>query len=215
MQAEAELKSVAKKHLQEGRTFLEEGNYQGAIDAFKKAMEYEPESRDAQSGLEEAIGLKHEEELERQVAAAPARQIVESETEFTPNQADTEEVMGFEMEDRFKVNDTADDFIPAQIIIELNPTDAKPGEPYVLRVRIFNEGYRAIEIRSLELVSRFGAKTIGKGAEISPRTRRVEPQATALVHEITGTWTEAQNRGEIEATITLADGGQFTKSIRW
>jgi serine/threonine protein kinase/tetratricopeptide (TPR) repeat protein len=215
MQAEAELKSFAAKYLQEGRSSLEEGDYPGAIDAFKKAMEYEPENRDAQNGLEEAISLKHESELEPQVAAAPVRRIVESETEYTPSQSGTEEVMGFEMEDRFKVNETAADFFPAQIIIELNPTDAKPGEPYVLRVRIFNEGYRAIEIRNLELVSRFGGKTIGKGAEISPRTRRVDPQATALVHEIAGTWTEAQHQGEIEATITLADGGKFSKSIRW
>ena len=119
------------------------------------------------------------------------------------------------MEDRFKVNETADPFFPAQIIIELNPTDAKPGEPYVLRVRVFNEGYRPIEVRSLELVSRFGGKTTGNGAQIPTRVQRIDPQATALVHEIAGTWKEAQHQGEISATVTLADGGKFSKSISW
>ncbi len=214
-QAEAELKTFAAKYIQEGRSSLEAGDHQGAIDAYKKAMEYEPESREARNGLEEAISLKHEAELEQQVTAAPVRRIVESETEYIPSQSGTEEVMGFEIEDRFKINETAADFFPAQIIIELNPTDAKPGEPYVLRIRIFNEGYRAIEVRSLELVSRFGGKTTGKGAQIPSRTQRIEPQATALVHEIAGTWTEAQHQGEIAATVTLADGGKFSKSISW
>ncbi len=213
-QAEAELKSFAAQYVQQGRLSLEGGNYQGAIDAYKKAMEYEPESREAQNGLDRAISLKHQAEAKRQ-AAAPARRFVESKTEFTPSQSDTEEVVGFEMEDRFKVNETADPFFPAQIIIELNPTDAKPGEPYVLRVRVFNEGYRPIEVRSLELVSRFGGKTTGKGAQIPTRIQRIDPQATALVYEIAGTWKESQHQGEIAATVTLADGGKFSKSISW
>ena len=165
-QADAELKSFASNYVQEGTHSLEAANYQGAIDAYKKAMEYEPESQEARNGLDRAISLKHQAEAKQQVAAAPARLFVESATVFTPSQSDTEEVLGFEMEDRFKVNETADPFFPAQIIIELNPTDAKPGEPYVLRVRVFNEGYRAIEVRSLELVSRFGGKATGKGVRI-------------------------------------------------
>lgn len=210
-QAEAELKSFAAQYVQQGRLSLEGGNYQGAIDAYKKAMEYEPGSREAQNGLDRAISLKHQAEATRQ----PERRFVESKTEFTPSQSDTQEVVGFEMEDRFEVNETADPVFPAQIIIELNPTDAKPGEPYVLRVRVFNEGYRPIEVRSLELVSRFGGKSTGKGAEIPTRIQRIDPQATALVYEIAGTWKESQQQGEIAATVTLADGGKFSKSIRW
>ena len=213
-QAEAELKSFAAQYVQQGRLFLEGGNYQGAIDAYKKAMAYEPENREAQNGLDRTISLKHQAEAEQQVAV-PQRRFVESKTVFTPRQSDTQEVVGFEMEDRFKVNETADPFFPAQIIIELNPTDAKPGEPYVLRVRVFNEGYRPIDVRSLELVSRFGGKTTGKGAQIPTRIQRIDPQATALVHEIAGTWKESQHHGEIAATVTLADGGKFSKSISW
>ena len=54
-----------------------------------------------------------------------------------------------------------------------------------------------------------------KGVQIPTRTQRIEPQATALLHEITGTWKEAQHQGEIAATVTLADGGNFSKSISW
>ncbi len=216
-QAEEELKTSAAKYVRAGRLSLEQGNYQGAIDAYKRAMEYEPESREARNGLDQAVELKHQAGAKEQVAAAMARRFVESKTTFTPSQTETEteEVVGFEMEDRFEVNETADPLFPAHIIIELNPTDAKPGEPYVLRVRIFNEGYRPIEVRSRELVSRFGSKTTGKGSQIPTRIQRVAPQATALVHEITATWKEAQHQGEIAATVTLADGGKFSKSISW
>lgn len=64
-------------------------------------------------------------------------------------------------------------------------------------------------------MSRFGVQTVGKGVEIPTRTRRIDPQATALVHEITGTWKETQQHGELTATAMLVDGGKFTKSVSW
>ena len=54
-QADAELKSFAANYVQEGMRSLEAANYQGAIDAYKKAMEYEPESQEARNGLDRAI----------------------------------------------------------------------------------------------------------------------------------------------------------------
>jgi hypothetical protein len=206
------------QQLEAGRRALEGGDFQRAIDAYKAAMEYAPESREAQRGLESAIRLKHEADNAQRAAAAAARQFVESDTEFVPApsaEEQTQEVVGFEMEDRFEVNETPDPFFPAKIIIEVHPADAKPGEPYVLRVRVFNEGYRPVEVRGLELVSRFGGKTVGKGVEIPTRTQRIEPQATVLVHEIAGTWKEAQQHGELTATVMLVEGGKFTKSISW
>ena len=214
----AELEASAVQQLEAGRRALEGGDFQRAIDAYKAAMEYAPESREAQRGLESAIRLKHEADNAQRAAAAAARQFVESDTEFVPApsaEEQTQEVVGFEMEDRFEVNETPDPFFPAKIIIEVHPADAKPGEPYVLRVRVFNEGYRPVEVRGLELVSRFGGKTVGKGVEIPTRTQRIEPQATVLVHEIAGTWKEAQQHGELTATVMLVEGGKFTKSISW
>jgi hypothetical protein len=123
--------------------------------------------------------------------------------------------MGFEMEEGFKVKETADPFFPAQILIEFNPGDARPGEPYVLQVSVFNEGYRPIEFQSLELMSRFGSKTTGKGQQIPVLIRQVGPQTTAVLHEVRGIWNESQNHGEIEATVNLEDGSRLRKTIRW
>jgi len=215
-QAETQWKSFAVDHIREAKRFLDAGDYQKAIDAYRKAIEYDLGNPEARSGLDRAIGLKQqsEEALERSTAASP-RRFAESETEFVPGISDSSELMGFEMEEGFEIKETADPFFPAQVIIELNPTDAKPGEPYVLRVRIFNDGYGAIEFQSLELVSRFGGKTFGKGQQIPLRTQRVAPKATAVLHEIAGTWQETQNQGEIEVTVTLVNGGRLIKSVRW
>ena len=214
-QVEAERKSRAADYVGKGGRLVDAGDYQKAIDAYEKALEYDSENPAVRSGLERAVGLKQQEESVLRSAAALARRFVESETQFTPGASESKELMGFEMEEGLEVKETADPFFPAQIVIEFNPADAMPGEPYLLQVRIFNEGYRAIEFIGLELVSRFGGKTTGKGQPIPLRVREVAPQATAILHEVAGTWNELQNHGEIEATLTLLDGGKLSKSVRW
>jgi hypothetical protein len=42
----------------------------------------------------------------------------------------------------------------------------------------------------------------------------VEPQATLRIYQVSGTWKEALDHGEIEATVTLQEG-KLTKSLRW
>jgi hypothetical protein len=123
--------------------------------------------------------------------------------------------VGFEAEPGIEVGETADSFLPAEILIEVSPKDAKPGERYLVRVSLFNAGYRPIGIESLEIVSRFGDKTVGKGQPIPVVASEVAPQATAVIHEVAGTWKESLNEGEIEAQVALADGGTLTKRLIW
>ena len=210
-EAEAEWKSRASDYVREGRRFLREGQNQDAIDAFQEAMQHDPTSRDARAGLDEAIDAS----TRIDTAPKPARRFVESQTEFVAGPSQESELLGFESQDDLEIKETADPFFPASVIIELDPVDARAGEPYVLRVKVFNEGYRRIELQSLQLVSRFGNKTTGTGQDISVRTSAVAPRASAIIHEIAGVWKEAQNRGEIEATVTLADGGKLIKRLSW
>jgi hypothetical protein len=97
----------------------------------------------------------------------------------------------------------------------MSPEDAKPGEGYRVRVSLFNAGYRPIRIESLEIVSRFGERTVGKGQPIPVVASKVAPQATAVIHEVAGTWKESLNEGEIEAQVTLTKGGTLTKRLTW
>jgi tetratricopeptide (TPR) repeat protein len=207
-------KSNAAGFVREARRFLEAGSYQDAIDAYRKAVELDPQNLEARSELDRTIELEKQ-RVDDQERPAP-RRFTESETEFIPGASDPREMMGFEMEERLGIKETADALLPAQLVIELNPIDAGPGEPYVLQVSVFNEGYRTLELQSLELVSRFGQKeTTGKGQQIPVRVRQVAPQTKAVLHEVAGTWKESQSHGEIEVTVTLMDGGRLIKTVRW
>jgi serine/threonine protein kinase len=213
---DARRKADAVNRLREAALLLEEGDYARAIDAYQKAMEADPQSREARIGLTRAVDLQRETEKTIERPAAPARQFVESETEFTPGTTDSSnELQGFEMEEGLNVKETADPFYPAKVVIELEPTDARPGESYFLRVSVFNEGYHAIDFESLELVSRFGGKTVGKSQPIAVRNPQVGPRSSVVLHEIEGIWKETQNHGEIEAIVTIGDGGRLTKRVRW
>jgi len=209
-------KSHAMSRAREAGRLLDKGDYVKAIDAYQEAMEYDPQSRAARDGLTRAVNLQREVEQANERPVIPARRFVESETEFTPGDSGSSDgLLGFEMEEGIKVKETADPFFPAKIVIELDPVDARPGESYLLRVSVFNEGYHAIDFESLELVSRFGGKTVGKSQPIAMRSGRVGARSSVVLHEIEGIWKEAQNHGEIEAAVTLGDGGRLAKRIRW
>jgi hypothetical protein len=113
------------------------------------------------------------------------------------------------------VGETRDPFFPAQVLIELSPADARPGQTYTIRVSLFNEGYRTVEIESLELVNRFEGKTSGKGQSIPLFEVSVSPQTTARIYEVSGLWKESLAHGEIEAIVRVANGGTLRKTLRW
>jgi len=147
------------------------------------------------------------------------REFVEGPTQFTQGASsengDNDKIMGFEAEPGFEVGETTDSFLPAEVLIEVSPEDAKPGERYVVRVSLFNAGYRPIRIESLELVSRFGGKTVGKGQPIPVVAAEVPPQATEVIYEVAGTWKESLNEGAIETQVAVAGGGTLTKRLIW
>lgn len=149
----------------------------------------------------------------------PRREFVEGRTAFAPGASGgsekESEILGFEAEPGLEVGETADSFFPAELMIEVSPEDAKPGERYAIRVSLFNTGYRPIRIGGLELVSRFGGKTVGKGQPIPVIASEIPPQATVLIYEVEGTWKESLNEGEIETRVALSEGGTLTKRLLW
>ncbi len=197
--------------VRDGRAFLQAQDYASAIEAFRVALQHDASNDEASRGLDQAIAS--ERALREEVR--PVRRIVESRTVFIPGSAQSPELLGFEREPGLAIKETADPSFPAQLIIELDPVDAKPGEPYSLRVKIYNEGYRVLELSSLEIVSRFEGMTTGKGLAIPVRDPLVPPQSTVLVHEIAGIWKEVQNQAELEATVWLANGDRLTKRLSW
>jgi len=208
--------------LQKATKHLEVGDYDSAIAAYDAVLDLDPTNGAATAGRSQAVGLKQQVQLDRQrreelaqkAAVAPTRTIVESKTEFTAL-GGQEAPKGFEMGNVEVKRATSAPTFPAELTIEVNPVNAQPGQPYVLLVRVHNAGNQTIHIKSLELVSSYGGRTIGKGQQIPARAAQVSPRATAVLHEVSGTWTEEQNKGSIVANVALVGGGSLTKSISW
>jgi hypothetical protein len=209
-------------HLQRATKHIEVGDYDGAIAAYDVVLSDDPINAAALSGKAQATGLKQQvelarkrqEDLQQKTAIAPTRRIVESKTDYTAP-GGSEAPKGFESGGVQVKKATGAPTFPAQVIIEVNPPNAQPGQPYVLRVRMHNEGNRPIHAKSIELVSTYGGIPTGKGQQIPVRTARINPRATAMLLEVTGTWSEEQNKGQIVAHVLLMGGGSLTKSIKW
>jgi len=123
---------------------------------------------------------------------------------------------GFESGGRVKAKRaTAAPTFPGELVIELNPPNAQPGQPYEVVVRLYNEGNRAILVKFLELVTSYGGKSIGKGQSISPMSPRINPKSSALIYRVRATWTEEQDQGSITATVTMVGDAKLTKTISW
>jgi serine/threonine protein kinase len=221
-QSQREREAQVATQLQQATKYVDVGDYDSAIAAYDAVLNLDPTNSAASSGKSYAVNLKRQVELDAQrrleleqiAAAAPTRTIVESKTQFTtPGGQDAPK--GFEMGGVEVKRATGAPTFPAELTIEVNPVNAQPGQPYVLRVRVHNAGNQTIHIKSLELVSSYGSKTIGKGQQIPARTPQVSPRATAVLHEVSGTWTEEQNKGSIIANVALVGGGSLTKSISW
>jgi tetratricopeptide (TPR) repeat protein len=185
-------------------------DYDRAIAAYDEIIKQEPNHAGAVTGKAQALNLKRQ--VER---VAAARHIIHSKTEFVAPPGQPDRPKGFESGGvKVKAATRAARF-PGELIIELNPTNAQPGNPYVLRVRVANQGNRPVHVKSLEIVSTYSGKSTGKGQQIPARVQRIDPRASVLLHEVDGTWTEEQNQGRITATVTLVGDAKLIKTISW
>jgi serine/threonine protein kinase len=210
-------------YLKQAASAVAAENYDKAVQAYDQILQHDPNHQGAITGKTQAINLKRQLELERQrqaelrqAARAFNREILESGTEYALAPGKNDGPRGFEAGGGVKVKRaTSAPAFPAEIIIELNPTNAQPGQPFVLRVRIHNQGNKAVAIKFIELISSYAGKSIGRGQRIPPKVQRISPKATVLLHEVPGTWTEEQNKGSITAVVTLIGDATLSKTISW
>ncbi len=203
----------AGRYLEEALGHLEADELDQAIAAFRKALVFDPENTQAANGLRQVESLRAK--LEPRQPSAPRRGFSESPTELISS-AQSSGLEGFSADDTVAVEKgSADASVPGELLIELNPRDAKAAEPYTLTVRLHNETNAGLVVKSLELVTSYGGRKLGAGVEIPMNLRRVGARSTVLLHEVSGQWKEEQNAGgSITATVTLAKG-RLKKILTW
>ena len=146
--------------------------------------------------------------------AVTGRRFSRGSTEYKPVPGTASESRGFALDDGTEViMATASPEFPVEIIIELAPPHADPGERYLLSVRVHNHGNRSIDLTGLEIVWNVAGRFTGGSIPIA--AKNVSPRSTLLVHEVDGTWVEDLNSAQIMATVTLAEGGRLSNTLSW
>ena len=176
----SEQQAEIDQYIVEATGYLKAQNYESAIAAYDKALAVAPNNPQlinarnmAQTAMQQAAAA----------ASVTALSITESPTEFTARgQSNTPR--GFESGDVKVQRATNAPVNPADLIVQIVPATVQTGDPYFLRVRIYNRGNRPIGVKSIELVSTFGSRTTGRGQPLQPMVQRVNPKDTSLIWEV-------------------------------
>jgi hypothetical protein len=142
------------------------------------------------------------------------RKLVRGVTQYTPAANDTEPPRGFQPSKSPSVKlATSSSESPAEVLIELEPKDANPGDPYRLKLEIHNRGYSSLRLASLNLVWKYAGRKSGGAVPFTQKV--VAPKSKTLLHEVEGVWFEELSAATVIATVTLAGGDQLTNTLQW
>ena len=117
---------------------------------------------------------------------------------FTPEPTKVTSPGGLAGFDGAQVNGRAPQFT-GSLEFEVLPPAVRPGEPFVVRILLRNDGKKSVKIRSLALA------TVADGqrapAAAKPLLREVQPQSRGLVAEYSGVWSAVRD-WTLEAVVT-------------
>ena len=94
---------------------------------------------------------------------------------------------------------------------EVLPPEVRPGEPFVVRIHLRNDGRRPVKIRGLALAAVVDGRPVK--APVKALQREVAPQGRALVAEYSGVWSEAA-AWALEAVVTADRDERITSRLR-
>jgi hypothetical protein len=126
---------------------------------------------------------------------APARGFKAGKTTVTTRSAG--ELAGFETTD---VTTQRPPRFEGKIEFEVLPSEVRPGEPFVVRLHLVNEGRRSVRVKDIELSTVEDGRRTRAPAEVLQG--EVDPQHRALVAEYAGVWSPVDSWSlEAEATV--------------
>jgi len=219
---EARKNQEAGNHVEGALGFLQGRDYDRAAAEYGKALEIDPTHPSAMMGTIVVEALKQRTTITATGTSLtererPARVFLETTTRWAPSPGSVTGTPSGFVPDGFEGKRAATHAsVPAQILLEVVPHDARPGEPYILRLRLYNEGYTPLAIETVELVSTFGDHPpTGRGQLLQPRLKLASAKSILLLHEVWGIWTESQSTGSIDVGVGLGRGDKLTKTVSW
>jgi len=101
----------------------------------------------------------------------------------------------------------------ARVEFETRPASPRPGQSYSIAVYLANYGKRAVRLKDLSLtVTASGNR---RKSNATPLVRSVEPQARALLQEVTGSWDAGETSWSLRATVTNDRNDTCTNVLTW
>jgi len=94
---------------------------------------------------------------------------------------------------------------------EVLPPAVRPGEPFVVRIHLRNDGKKSVKIRGLSLAAVVDGQRVPAAAK--PLQREVQAQSRALVAEYSGVWA-APREWMLEAVVTADKDETVTSRLK-
>ena len=118
---------------------------------------------------------------------------------------------GVEGFDSSEVNSRRPPQFAGRLEFEVLPPAVRPGEPFVVRIHLRNDGRRPVKIRGVSLAAVVDGRRVP--APVTALQREVSPQWRALVAEYSGVWSEAASWA-LEAVVTADRDERITSRLR-
>ena len=94
---------------------------------------------------------------------------------------------------------------------EVLPPSVRPGEPFVVRIHLRNEGKKSVKIRGLTLAAVVDGQRVPAAAV--PLLKEVQAQSRALVAEYSGVWS-GPREWALEAVVTADKDEKVTSRLK-
>jgi hypothetical protein len=151
-------------------------------------------------------------------ADAARRGFVTGETSFASGetQVATKETASGEVPAGFDPGGVAVKAAPkvaARVEFDVQPKRLKPGDPYVVKVYLRNDGKKTIKIRELRVASALNG--VRSESALTPKMKEIPAQQVALLAEVPSVWKADVKAWSMEVSIRSGHGDIYTNTVRW
>jgi hypothetical protein len=176
------------------------GEYEKATTLYGRAADLDPRSAAAREGRARVASI----------AASLARSFAVGQTTVHSSSG---RASGLDLFEPDGVDVKATGRIPGTLGLGFSPAHVKPGDSYVVRVQLRNDGKRTIEIAQLAVVEIVGAERIE--TSVAPRTRKIRSGARELLFEQRGVWRDGVVQWSLEVTVLSKAGDTYASQVVW
>jgi hypothetical protein len=101
----------------------------------------------------------------------------------------------------------------SKIYFEVSPSTVSPGDRYVVKVSLVNEGAAAVDVAAMTVATTVnGHRT---GGALDPRVRRVAPGERGLLLETGDVWRAETATWNMTVTVRTSRGESYTNQLTW